>query len=157
MEDNYTVSFEVEQSPDEVYTALNNVRAWWSQDLQGQTQAVGDVFYFHYQDIHRSTIKVSELVPGKKVAWHVLHNAFNFTEDKSEWNDTDIIFEITEQGGKTRLKLTHVGLVPSNECYQACSDGWRTYIAGSLKNLITTGQGQPNLGEAITESEKHLS
>jgi hypothetical protein len=41
------------------------------------------------------------------------------------------------------VRLTHVGLVPSVECYQACSGGWSSYLLGSLHDLITTGQGDP--------------
>jgi hypothetical protein len=85
-----------------------------------------------------------------------VENYFAFTEDKREWTGTDIVFTIAKQGDKTEVHFTHVGLVPTNECYPVCSDGWGTYINGSLLSLITTGTGQPNVGEAITESERAL-
>jgi hypothetical protein len=46
--------------------------------------------------------------------------------------------------------------VPEYECYDACSDGWSTYIKGSLKDLIMTGKGQPNVGQAMTYHEREL-
>jgi hypothetical protein len=55
------------------------------------------------------------------------------------------------------VRFTHKGLVPAYECYSACSDGWSTYIKGSLRTLVLTGQGQPNIGKAVTESERALS
>ena len=157
MNQNYTTTFSVDQSPAEVFAAINNVRGWWSQAVEGDTDKLGAVFYYHYQDLHRSTLKISEFVPGKKIAWRVLQNYFSFVEDKTEWTGTDVVFEMAKKGDKTEVCFTHVGLVPTYECYSACSDGWRTYINGSLHDLITKGKGQPNVGEAITDSEQALS
>ena len=155
--ENYTATLLVDQSPEEVFNSINNVRGWWSQEIEGDTDKLGAVFYYHYQDIHRCTIKITELEPGKKVVWHVLQNYFNFVVEKTEWTDTDIVFEIARKGGKTEVKFTHVGLVPAYECYNAFSDGWGTYIKVSLHDLISKGMGQPNVGEAITDSEKVLA
>jgi len=141
---NYTTSFTVDKTPQEVFAALNNVRAWWSEEIDGDTDKLGAVYFYHFKDIHRCTIKVTELVSNKKVSWHVLHNDFNFIKDKTEWNDTDVVFEIEKKGDKTELHFTHVGLAPSHECYGVCSDAWGTYINGSLRDLIATGQGHPN-------------
>jgi len=140
----YTVSFTVEQEPQAVFDAINDVRGWWSQAVQGDTDRLGAVFYHHYQDIHRCTLKIIEFVPGKKVTWHVLHNDFNFVTDKAEWNGTDVVFDIATQGDKTELRFTHAGLVPAYECYDVCSNAWGQYITGSLRKLITTGTGEPN-------------
>ena len=154
---NYTTTFTVDQSPQEVFAAINHVRGWWSELIEGDTDKLGAEVYYHHKDIHRCTFQITEFVPGKKVVWHVLQNYFPFVEDKTEWTGTDIVFEIAENGDKTELRFTHVGLVPQFECYTVCSDGWGTYIKGSLHNLITTGKGNPNVGEDITESEKALS
>jgi hypothetical protein len=117
----------------------------WSQNV------INIRFHHHYQDIHRCTMKITELVPNEKVAWLVLDNYFNFTKDKTEWKGTEIVFEISQDGPKTRINFTHVGLVPEYECYKVCVDGWSTYIDDSLRELITTGKGKPNLGQAITD------
>lgn len=37
-------------------------------------------------------------------------------------------------------------------CYDVCSDAWGGYITGSLRDLITTGEGQPNPSEEIVAS-----
>jgi len=146
-EQNYTTSFTVDQTPEEVFAAVANPRAWWSEDIDGETDRVGAIFYYHFKDIHRGTFKVSELVPGRKVVWHVLQNYFNFVKDTTEWTGTDIVFEIAPADGATELRFTHVGLKPSEECYDVCHDSWRFYIVGSLRDLISKGSGQPNKGE----------
>jgi hypothetical protein len=84
-------------------------------------------------------------------------NHFSFTDDKTEWTGTDIVFEISGKGDKTEIRFTHIGLVPEYECYDVCSDGWGTYINGSLRALIATGKGRPNVGDAITDSERELT
>ena len=89
-------------------------------------------------------MKLIEVVPNKKVVWLVLDNHFNFTEDKSEWKGTKIVFEILEKGGKTEISFTNEGLVPEYECFSVCSNAWGSYINGSLRSLIATGKGHPN-------------
>lgn len=141
---NYTTTFSVDQTPEEVFDAINNVRGWWSEEIEGSTDKLGAAFKYHYKDFHRSTQKITEMVPGKKVVWHILDSHINFVKDKTEWKGTDIVFEITKKDDKTELRFTHVGLVPALECYGACSDGWGSYINDSLRSLITTGKGQPD-------------
>ena len=145
---NYTTTVSVDQSPKQVFDAITNVRGWWSGDIDGHTDKLGAEFTYRYQDLHRSSQKITELVPGKKVVWHVSDAKINFVEDKDEWNGTDIVFEITQKGKKTELRFTHIGLVPRIECYGKCAGAWGFYINESLRDLITTGKGDPNDNES---------
>jgi len=151
MNQNYSTSFTVDQSPEEVFDAINNVRGWWSEEIDGDTDKLSE-FKYHYKDVHRCTIKITEFVPYKKIVWHVVDNNFSFVKDKSEWKGTDIVFDIAQKGNYTEVGFTHVGLVPTYECYSVCSDAWSTYINGSLRNLITIGKGQPNQNEQIANN-----
>ena len=154
---NYTATFTVDQPPEKVFAAINNPRGWWSEEIDGSTDKSGAKFTYHYQDVHRCTFKITEFVPGKKVVWHVLANQFNFTKDKSEWTDTDVVFEIARNGDKTEVHFTHVGLVPDYECYDVCSDAWGTYIKRSLRDLITKGKGQPNPLDKVVAKAREMS
>ena len=140
---NFTKTFLVDQTPEQVFNAINNVRGWWSEDIDGPTDKLGAEFTFRYEDQHRSTHKITEFVPGRRVVWHVPDAQINFVKDKDEWNGTDIVFEIAKKGAKTELRFTHVGLVPAIECYGGCSGAWSFHL-DSLRDLIATGKGQPN-------------
>ncbi|MBA3649268.1 MAG: SRPBCC domain-containing protein [Chitinophagales bacterium] len=143
----FTTTILVDQKPKEVFNAINNVRQWWSEEIDGNTEKLNDEFTYHYKDVHSCKMKLIEVIPDEKVVWLVLDNYFSFTKDKSEWIGTKIIFEITQQDNKTKLHFTHEGLVPEYECYNACVNGWTQYIEHSLPDLITTGKGQPNGNE----------
>lgn len=152
---NYTATISVEQTPEEVFAAINNPRGWWSEEIEGSTDKPGAIFHHHHQDIHRCKMKITEFVPGKKVVWRVMENYFNFIKDQQEWVGTDIVFEITKKNGKTLVQFTHVGLVPAYECYELCSNAWGSFINGSLRDLITKGKGHPTpLEEATGKSHQ---
>ncbi|TMV42836.1 SRPBCC domain-containing protein [Paenibacillus mesophilus] len=157
MNQNYNAVFTVDQSPEVVFNAINNVRGWWSQEIEGDTDKLGTVFSYHYKDIHRCKMEITELIRNEKVVWYVQENYFSFTQDKTEWTGTTINFEISRKGDKTEVKFTHIGLVPHFECFNTCTEGWNNYVNGSLRSLITTGIGQPNIGDPITDSERSLS
>jgi len=140
-------TFTVDQTPEEAFAAITNVRSWWSGQIEGSTDKLGAEFTYRYRDVHYSKQRVTALIPGKKVVWLVLDSHLDFIEDKDEWNGTEVTFEIARKGDKTVVQFTHVGLVPEHECYDACSNAWGTYINGSLRSLIATGKGQPNWKE----------
>jgi uncharacterized protein YndB with AHSA1/START domain len=150
-----TITFSVDQTPQEVFDAITNVRGWWSGNIEGPTDKLGGEFTYRYEELHYSKQKVTELVPGKRVVWLVLGAAMTFIEDQSEWTGTKVVFDIARKGDKTEVRFTHVGLVPSHECYGACSSAWSSYVRGSLRTLITTGKGQPNAKEKTSTKSNH--
>src|SRR3954469_5322376 len=145
----YTTTIAVDRTPDEVYATINDVRGWWSEEVEGSTDTVGAEFRFRGHDDaetveHLATIRVVELVPGKRVVWRVVENYFSFVDEQSEWLDTEIRFELSEdEGGGTRIVFTHEGLLPQHQCFEVCSSAWGLYLHESLPSLITTGSGSP--------------
>jgi hypothetical protein len=138
----FTTSFTVNQTPQEAFDAINNVRGWWSGAFEGSANKPGDEFTYRYGDLHYSRQKVTELVPGKRVEWLIVDSSLSFVTDKDEWTGTQIRFDIAKKGDQTEVKFTHVGLVPDFECYDACSGAWGSIVSESLRNLIANGKGQ---------------
>ena len=146
----FNTTFSVDQTPAEVFNAVTNVRGWWSENIEGGTAHLNDEFTYQVKDLHKCKMRLIEVIPGKKVVWLVLENYFSFTQDQTEWIGTKIEFEIVEKENRTELHFTHRGLVPEHECYTICFNAWSGYIKNSLRNLITTGKGQPNPRETAT-------
>jgi uncharacterized protein YndB with AHSA1/START domain len=141
---NLVISFQVEQTPQEVFDAITNVRGWWSEGVQGETKELGDEFTYRHKDLHYSRHRLTEVVPGKKVVWLTTESQLNFVDHKDEWTGTEVLFQVTEEQGQTTVEFTHVGLVPKLECFKACTGGWEYYITDSLRNLIVSGKGEPD-------------
>jgi len=139
----YTASIAVNATPQEVFKKINSVTKWWTEDLNGSSQQLNDEFTVRFGDVHVSKQKLVEVIPDKKVVWLVTGSKLNFIEDESEWTGTKISFELSNDGGKTQIHFTHIGLVPEVECYRDCTRGWDHYIKGSLLKLLTEGKGSP--------------
>lgn len=139
----FTTTFVVDQTPEQVFSAINDVRAWWGPDVEGSTDSLGSEFIYRYRDIHYSKIRIVEFVPNEKVVWLILENHLNFVDDQSEWVGTTVRFEIERKGDQTEVRFAHLGLDSGFECYEACSSAWGSLMHSSLPSLITTGTGHP--------------
>jgi hypothetical protein len=146
----YTTSIIVDATPEQAFNGINNVAGWWTENTEGSSQKTGDEFTVRFGDVHVSTQKLVDSIPGKKVQWLVTYSRLNFIEDKAEWTGTRISFDISQVDQKTEIRFTHVGLVPDIECYDACSNAWAPYIEQSLFKLISTGVGQPTKKDLVT-------
>lgn len=144
----FSTSFLVSQTPKQAFDAINNVRGWWSEEIEGGTQKLNDEFTYRYRDVHHCKMRIIEVVPEKKVVWLVLDNYFKFTTDKEEWKGNTIEFEITKKGDQTQVRFTQHGLVPEYECFDVCNNAWAGYVGSSLRDLIVAGKGKPNAKES---------
>jgi len=140
----YTASIKVNATAQEAFNAINSVAKWWTQDMEGSSQKLNDVFTVHFGETF-ITVEIVELAPGKKISWHVVDCYKHWLKDKKEWKGTKINWEISGQKDATRIIFTHIGLVPGLECYKGCENAWGQYINGSLFKLLTKGKGMPEL------------
>jgi hypothetical protein len=138
----FTTTIAVDQTPTQVFNAINNPGAWWSGEIKGGTARLNDEFTYRYKDLHMSKQRIVEMIPDKKVVWLVTESAINYAEDKKEWTGTKISFEISEKDSKTQLRFTHLGLDPDIECFDSCSYSWTQLIQQGLYTLITTGKSK---------------
>ena len=146
---NFTTAIIVDQTPEEVFNAIRNVRGWWSgyysEEIKGDTEELNDEFSFRAGGgAHYSRQKLVEVIPNKKVVWLVTDSKLDFLEKKDEWTGTKVIFDISTKGNKTELVFTHEGLIPEIECYNSCAPAWSQYLQNKLLPLITKGEVNTN-------------
>jgi hypothetical protein len=137
----FSITILTEQSQQEVFKAVNDVRSWWSgyhsEEIKGNTEHLGDEFSFSAAGgEHYSEQKLIEVIPYEKIVWVITYSKLNFLKKKDEWTGSKVIFEISTTDNKTQLKFTHQGLTAENECYESCAPGWTLYIQNRLVPLI---------------------
>jgi uncharacterized protein YndB with AHSA1/START domain len=154
--DDLTYTFTVPQSPAEAFAAINDVRSWWSGEIEGPTDVLGAEWTYRVPDIHHSAHRITELVPGRSIAWLVTDGWLSFVDDTEEWVGTTIRFDLTPTAsGGTEVRFTHLGLRPQVECYGVCRVAWGEYVLGSLKERIESGVGRPDsFGEGKLDEAK---
>ncbi|HEX2937116.1 MAG TPA: SRPBCC domain-containing protein [Bacteroidales bacterium] len=140
----FTINAWVNKTPQEVFKAITNVRAWWtgyySEELTGNSANLNDEFSFRAGDrAHYSKQKLTEVIPNQKIVWDVIESELSFLQKPDEWTGTKVIFEISEHDGKTQLTFTHHGLKPEVECYDSCAPAWTQYVQHKLLTLINEG------------------
>jgi hypothetical protein len=141
----YKATLTVDATPKEVFKKINSVTKWWTDELEGDSQKIGDEFTVRFGDVHVSTQKLIEVAPDKKVVWLVTKSDLSFIKKKDEWTNTTISFDIFTHNNKTQIQFTHTGLIPEVECFKSCTEGWDYFIKGSLFKLLTEGKGTPGL------------
>ncbi|MEO8854905.1 MAG: SRPBCC domain-containing protein [Ginsengibacter sp.] len=139
---NYYCSITAKISARDTFKCICKVTEWWSKNIEGKSKKLNDVFTYYSRE-SRVTFKITECIPDKKIVWHVTDGYLPSFKDKSERKNTNVVFEIIENGNSTQINFTHIGLVPEIECYKACVIGWNQYFKDSLLKLLTTGKGEP--------------
>lgn len=146
MKSDFSTSFTVPNTAQEVFDAITNVRAWWAGTVEGESKKTGDEFTYRYKNMHYSRHRLTEVIPCKKITWETVESALNFVENQQEWAGTTIDFDITASGGTTTLRFTHHGLQPFLACYNDCTNAWNHYINGCLRELVLLKNAENHCG-----------
>jgi hypothetical protein len=139
----YHATIEVNVSPLQATEAINQVKLWWTENTEGSTNTLNDLFKVTFGETF-SRFKITKMIPGEKINWLVLDCNLHWMNNKKEWKDTNILWEISSFNNSTRIDMTHVGLGPGIECFEDCTKGWNHYIKESLYKLIKEGKGIPD-------------
>jgi len=143
-EQHYHTSITVNVRAQEVFKSINSVSDWWTKVFEGDSEKLNDVFTVRFGETF-ITMKIVELVPYKKILWHVIDCNKHWLQNKKEWKDTEMSWEISQEKNTTHIGFTHIGLVPGIECYNGCEKAWNFYVNESLFKLVTEGKGMPEL------------
>jgi hypothetical protein len=139
---NFHRTITVNTSPAESMKKISQVNLWWAKNFSGRAEKLNDKFTVRFGETFVDFL-ISELAPNKKVVWKVTDCNLHWIKAKKEWNNTEVVFEISSENNKSKIDFTHVGLVPGVECYNDCEAGWNGHVTKSLVSFINEGKGQP--------------
>lgn len=134
----YHKSITTTVSAEEAFAKISSVTSWWTPNIKGSAEHLNDVFTMWVGDRTTVTLQVVEVVPHRKWVWLVTDCQLLWLKDPTEWKNTHIVFEISEENQQTRIDMTHVGLVPGVECYNVCEPGWNRHLK-TLAAWLETG------------------
>jgi hypothetical protein len=144
----YSKSFMVRNiSAEEAFKKIMNVVNWWTSSFIGSAEREGDEFKVTFGDT-RVYFRVLEVVPNTKMLWQVTNCNLHWLNNKKEWKDTQVLWEVSEEKDGVKITMMHLGLVPAMGCFDNCREGWNEYIGTSLPQYIAAGKG------AISEDAK---
>jgi hypothetical protein len=140
----YRTEISVKVTPREAFEKISRVKEWWGGQVEGNPTKLGDTFTYMTPSGTFVDFKITELVPEKKVVWLVTNCYLSWIDNKTEWNGTRLVWELSSRNGTTTIKMAHVGLVPKFECYNDCKTGWNFYVRESLLKFLTENKGMPD-------------
>ena len=108
--------------------------------ISGSAEKLNDKFTVPFGETSFVDFVISEMITNKKVVWRVIDCYLPWFNDEKEWNNTEVVFELSKENGKTKIDFTHIGLVPEVECYDVCEKGWDGHITESLVKFINEGK-----------------
>ena len=141
----YTVNANV--SAEEAYRKVACVSEWWNQRSTGKTQVLGDTFKVDFGETWVE-FEVIEAMPNRRMVWRVTDCDLHFVRDRKEWKDTRVVWDLETRNGTTSVTMTHAGLTPGVECFNACQAGWNFHLGESLLRLLTEDRGLPDHGRS---------
>lgn len=147
MNNDIQIEINVPVSAASAYSEISRVSDWWTRNTDGEASQVGNAFTVRFKDTFVS-FEVTDAEQDSRYVWHVQDCFLHWLENKTEWKNSDVIFDITSTGNGSHVLMTHRGLNEKTECYADCKSGWEHFVATSLYNLITTGVGMPE-GEEV--------
>ncbi len=138
----YASNFTTALPPKEVLTKISDVSKWWSKKVEGSSKP-GNIFIASFKNGDWYKIKVENDVSNNIITWNVVDAEQTWHDNRKEWVNTKIIWEISPVKNGSYITMTHLGLVPEFECFDKCSAGWDYLLYESLRNYLTDGVGLP--------------
>ena len=119
----YHSSITVNMPAAQAFDNICNVAGWWTENIEGGSKKLNDVFTVYFGETF-VTFKIIEVIPKKKIVWLVTDCDLPWLNDKKEWKNTEVVWEISTHNNSTQIDMTHVGLTPElNVTIVAKKDG----------------------------------
>ena len=119
----------VKSTPEKIYEAITTqkgIASWWSVHNNAKPETE-NIYRISFGGDYYKEIKISVLVPNKKVVWEIL-------DASPEWLNTKVTFDISMGKDNAELRFNHSGWKDYTDMFAQCSYHWGIYL-GNLKAL----------------------
>jgi uncharacterized protein YndB with AHSA1/START domain len=130
----------IKAPPEAIYqhlTETGKLALWWTIDTRGSGVKVGDMLEFWFPSGFCQKFNVTELKPGKRVAWKAPRG-----QGSDEWEDTEVSFDLSTDDKQTFIQFRHTGWRESTNFQGHCSMRWAVFLL-SLRDVMERGKGRP--------------
>ena len=120
-----------------VYRAVTEqagLAGWWTEETIAEP-VVGSISEFKFGDRYHNRMKITHLVPDRRVEWVCL-------EGDKEWVGTTFSFDLQRDGDNTVVRFGHNEWREVTDFFASCNFNWGCYMI-SLTKYCETGQGEP--------------
>lgn len=129
----------IEASPQATYAAVteqSGLSAWWTRaEAVAEVDSIARFWFGADEGAPKVAMRVTELVPGKKVVWQCI---------AGPWVETgEFSFDIKPHERGSVLLFAHRGWPEDDEFYMHCNCKWGFFLGVSLKGCLETGEGKP--------------
>ena len=130
-------------SPAEAFEGIARVAEWW-RDFTGRARKAGDTFTVRFGKTFVD-FRIADAIAPTHAVWQVTDSNLEWLQDKKEWTGTTVVWDISsDDGGKTQVRMTHVGLVPRDRVLQRVKAGLG--LLRRTKPAKTAGRGHRPAG-----------
>jgi uncharacterized protein YndB with AHSA1/START domain len=129
-------SIDIQTTPENLYEALTTrqgIGGWWTPDVKAEPK-VGTLNKLSFLGT-TLVFRVDKLEPARHVAW-------SSVEVPPQWENTQILFDITPGDDTVNLKFRHTGFTSPDGDFGITSYSWAQYVR-SIKLLLESGEGEP--------------
>ena len=129
-------TFHIDATFDKVFNSLSTIEGlagWWTKDTTGSCN-VGDSITFTFGQFSMSKT-VIQSKKNELVEWKC-------SGDNTDWKDTIIKFELSENDNKMKVQFSHSGFAESYTGLPHINFTWGRFMV-SLRDLCEKGKGDP--------------
>jgi uncharacterized protein YndB with AHSA1/START domain len=129
-------SIDIRTTPESLYEAITTQKGlarWWTPQVKAEP-AIGAINEFYF-DGTTLKFRIDKLEPAHHVAW-------SSVQVPSDWEGTQVLFDIIPEGDTVNLRFSHSGFASDGGSFGATSYAWAQYVR-SIKLLLENGEGEP--------------
>ena len=110
-------------------TVIDEMKSWYTTEISGKSE-INQLINFKFGTID-FIVKVTELEVNKKIGWECVETTLPFVGHI-------YTFELDENDGKTRIRLTEHGFEEQDDMYANMNFSWGKYLE-SLRQFCQIG------------------